>query len=481
MCQKKQEKEMFLDPIALKQIETEEDITPIKNGLQTYLTIYNKTSFPGTGKTWFNMGATSALQVDSNFSFDIAPVYNTKNGVYMGNNRLIGPLSSALNIQFNNTYTICMACKHGNLITADADNEIEIFKLYANSPNNNGMRLYILKDTIQNANNTQTGSLMFQYANLQPMPCVADKQTFMNLSKDLLTYYFIVKDTDNVKVLMMDQHSNVIVQILQFSTSNTDINFSNKEMVINRMVNWNGNMFTLAIYDSALTFDNISRFYVHFNGEYHKNIDPNFSTMIAQYNASLSQLASLTQCPYDKTVCDTCTTVKSWTDVNEIINSSATCKKSISDFCAINTTHSMCKCWDSTSAIYNTDGCKSYRSIFSGYSLNDLSASDLLLVKSKYGLVSSEECPKPTLIQTPIQTPIQTQPSSCQTNQTNQGDEIIKYYKNDPLLTSNSDPTQMPIILGVNQQQPPSPIPQYRADPSTSSGGFSGFLASLFG
>ena len=75
--------------------------------------------------------------------------------------------------------------------------------------------MFIEKGSIHNDNNTQVGSLILQYADHNQYECLVDKEhSYINLDKDVLTFYFIVKDTDNVKVLMMTEGSTNIHLIL---------------------------------------------------------------------------------------------------------------------------------------------------------------------------------------------------------------------------------------------------------------------------
>jgi len=383
-------------------IDSEEDISDIQTRLCIYLTVFNKKSFNDMGKVWYNIAnikqdGTCPDTDNSKFNFDLVPAFNRVSGFYLGNNRIIGPLSNALDIQFHNTYSIALVCKHGNLLVDNKNQEIELLKLYANSPNNNGLSIFIEKGSIHNDNNTQVGALLLQYADHTPYECLVDKDhNFINLDKDVLTFYFIIKDTDNVRVLMMTEGSTTIYLLLKFTITNTDVTFSNKELLINRLLNWNSTIFNLAIYDKALSDESVSNFYSHIMNEYLKNLDPNFNTMLTQYNDSISLIQSLLKCPYNKTVASQCSSVKSWCDVNQIMNAPLQCRKSINDYCANNTANPLCKCWDTSSSLYNTDNCRIYRSIFSGEktaSFEGLTAEDLEYIKNKYGLIWPHECP----------------------------------------------------------------------------------------
>ena len=386
-----------------KVISVEEDISDIKSRLVIYLTVFNQNSFNNIGKYWNNISDIKSdgtcPKTDNNFTFELAPAFNKRTGLYLGNNRIICPYSNAFNIQFHNTYTLLFVCKHGNLLVDNKNNEIEIFKMYANSPNNNGLSLFIRNGSLQNNNNTQTGSLMFQFANNEPLMCKVDNDhTYINFDKDVLTYYYIIKDTDNIRILMMNEKSNKIFQILKFNITNTDITFSNKEAIINRLLNWNGNLFTVGVFDRAISDEYVSVIYTHILNEYIRNIDANYSGVLNSYNDAVTLLKSITKCPFSEPICKTCSTVKNWTDISQIVGSSAQCKKAINDYCANNVTHPLCKCWDTTSASYNGDTCKTYRQLFSGDKkescLDSLTNDDIEFIKNKYGFIYVDECPK---------------------------------------------------------------------------------------
>lgn len=381
----------------LNPVELEEDIESIQSDLMTYLTIFNKQSFNNMGRSWFNI-APQKTDANSIYSFDLAPISSRITGLYLGNNRIIGPLSNNLEIQYHNSYTMVLVCKHGALSTEQSStSDIELLKLYANSPNNNAWSLFIKKGSVTNTNNTQTGALMFQFANQEPIACKIDKDhNFINFEKDVLIYYFIVKDIDNVRIMMMTEKSNRIYQIMKFSVTNTDINFSNKEMIINRLMNWNANIYAFGIYNTAFTDEQVSNFYSHFMEEYLKNIDPNFTRMMGQYNDTIRLLKSLTKCPMDKDSCNKCDDVKNWSDITQVVTAPITCKSAINGFCSINTSVPLCKCWDSTSPNYNSESCKTYRDLLTGEKKNiidQITTSDVDTIKTKYGLINPDQCP----------------------------------------------------------------------------------------
>lgn len=395
--------EHFISENELKPIVLEEDITPIKNSLVVYNTSFNKLSYDEKSNQWINIASSnndkSCEKKNSNmaFSFELPPVYSRKTGFYLGNNRIVGPYSNALGIQYHNTFTMIVACKHGNLLVEDNNREIELFKLYANSPNNNGLTMYIQKNSLKNINNVQMGNLMFQYSSRDPLQCVV-KSTYdmISFEKDILTFYFIIKDTDHIRICMMTEKNNNVEEILRFNVENTDVTFSNKELVINRLKNWNGNIYNFGIYSVALSDDDVTGFYNHLINEYMKYINPNFINMIDQYNETLELLNKYMRCPYDKTVCDACSTITKWHDQSQVVTANLQCRKAINSFCMANMENPLCKCWNTQNPIYNTDSCKFFRGIFDNKNswLDGLSQDEIDYIMGKYKLIRPEDCPK---------------------------------------------------------------------------------------
>lgn len=387
-----------------KPIDLEENIEKINKNLTIYLTTFNKQSFNNMGRSWFNISPRKT-DINSIFSFESAPLFSRTTGLYLGNNRIVGPLSSELGIQYNNTYTIVLCCKHGNLVVDEKTGDIEIFKLYANSPNNNGLTLFIKKGSVRNENNTLTGSLLFQYANFDPVICKIDNNhDLINFDKDVLTFYFIVRDIDNIRILTMNEKSNKIHQILRMPVKNMDVNFSNKEIIINRLSNWNGNILSFALYNSALTDEHVSNFYVHFTEEYLKNIDPNFTRMLGQYNDTINLLHTMSKCPFDESTCKQCEVVQNWTDISAVANAPLSCKSSINTYCSTNPSHNLCKCWDTSSPMFKTDNCKLYRNLFNDQKQNAvemITTDDISSIKTKFGLIHPNQCPA-AITKTPL-------------------------------------------------------------------------------
>jgi hypothetical protein len=388
-----------------KTIENEENLEEVSPGLTFYTTSFNTKSYPAFGKAWINVAPKKGTTKDkekcplelqgTQLDFEITPIYSRKTGFYLGNNRAVGPYSNTLGIQFHKTFTIILVAKHGNL--SEANTELEFLKLYANSPNNNGLSMYVQKNTVVNVNNVQMGKLVFAYGDNAPRQClVAQADTLMHLDKDVLCFYFIVKDVNSVRILYMTERNANITKLLEFNVANEDITFSNKELVINRLLSWNANIFNVAIYERALLDEDVTSFYNHIMNEYMKNNDPSFMKILAQYNNTIEAYQKVQGCPFDDSTCQKCSAVTTWCNGSQVLMSDKTCKEAVSQFCSANPKNASCECWDKTNSQYNSDACKLYRSIFGTKEpfLGSLSLADIEYVKKKYKLLTLEECPK---------------------------------------------------------------------------------------
>lgn len=378
-------------------IKNEEDISSIKDNLVAYLTIFNSDSYTGSGKVWYNI-APNKKPENTQYILSIEPSISDKS-IYLGNNMIFGPLTSDLDIVFHGTFTIVLALKFDDLTVTDQNPEIELLKLYANCSTNNALTLYIDKSTLNTKNDVQTASLLFKYAEDQAVPCLPNNNSdFMNFDKDVLTYFFIVKDVSTITIYKMNENSSSVYStLLTYNITNSSINFSNKEMVINRFSNLNAKIYNFAIYNTALPASLITRYHAHFNNEYLKNKDTSYVNISNKYNEILDAYKKSMSCPYDNTVNATCSTVINWNDMQQIVGSSSQCKESIAKYCSTNTTNTSCKCWDINSSIYKTDACRQYRNLFSTDSnaFDDLTNDNLLYIKKKYNLINPEDCPKP--------------------------------------------------------------------------------------
>lgn len=387
--------ETFVD-MPTDKLNIEEDIADLNPTSTFYTTSFNTGSYDPSksGKTW-----TSLIQptTPKALEFSLNPIFSAQDGFYLGNSEITGPLCNELGIDFSQTYTIMLVCKHGSLVTDSVqDNPVNLVNVYANANTNNGISLSIKKNTLMNNNNVQVGQLELQFGDQAPWPCSVVDGEFMNFDKDVLTFYFIIKDTDHVRVNMMSENSSTIASLHQENVNNdATITFANRELSINSGGRWNGYIYNFGVFNSALSDDEVTKTYNHIMGEYLKRKNSNYINVVSQYNDTIDMVKTITSCPFtSQSVCNSCQSVNKWYDTNQVIGSSDTCKRSINDFCKSNPRNQWCKCWDTQSTSYNTSSCQMYRAIFGGKStlLNSLSETEIEELKKNYDLLTSQQC-----------------------------------------------------------------------------------------
>jgi len=369
--------ESFVD--GSNMLNNEEDISSIQDNLLLYYTVFNTKSYSKGSMYWKSI--VNSRQLGKDLRLASAPIFERAKGVSLGTNQITGPLSSRMNINFNSPYTLAFVFRHGNLQgattsttqppTTTAMNKISMLKMFANSPNNNGIELFIERDTLKTENNVQFGKMMFQYANYEPIRCkLSPSDDFISIVDNTLCFVYIVRSDSAVRVMYSTATDGALREVAKFNIPNNDITFSNKELVINQSQNWNASLYNLAVYGGASTDGAMSTFLTHIKGLYTKVSDPNYGVMMKQYNKTLSKLSSMQRCTMNKSVCRKCRDIKEWNNITQILNAPKECTSAIADYCKSNPSHKMCECWDESSAVYSSKGCITLRGTLS----NDKSA-----------------------------------------------------------------------------------------------------------
>ena len=390
--------ESFQDTIqtytASNKIQIEEEFGDLNNACVLYTTVFNSNSYAANSTSPQIWNCIINPQTFS-LNFSSLPLFSQLDGLFLGNNTLKGPEANQLGINFLSVYTLLIVCKHGDLPDNNA-NDIELLKLYATSDTSpNALTLKIAANSINTVNNVQVGNLQLVYADQPPQSCLVNNtDTSINFDKNVLTFYFIVKESTSFKIKILTEVNSSIVKIFDYQPNNTKINFANNSIRINRLANWNAHMYSFAVFNQNLADDDITQTYNHIMNEYMKFKDPNFPNIISTYNNAVDTLTNITQCPFNSVVCNNCQTVQRWYNVNDVVNSSQQCRMSIDTYCKANKNNSWCSCWDANSVNYNLPNCKLFRSIYSGTEslLDTLTDAELLAIKNKYGLVESNKC-----------------------------------------------------------------------------------------
>lgn len=350
-----------------KKTQLKEDYSPIAQSLVQYFTIYDDSSYKEGKQVWQGIVKNKKQpDCDTRLIFSKTPTFFLQNGISLGDNIVTGPLSNTLGIKFGKPFTICLAFTFGQLTWAD-DGNIELIKTYANTSNNNGFTLYIPRSSINTTGGANFGSLFFQFADNTPLACtLGTKEQKTNFPINTLCFLIIVRTNDKVRILYMNEKEDKINELASLPLSATDATFSNKECNINSQGNWNANLINIAMYDNNLDDIAVLKYYMYVKELYTKYNNPAYLETLAKLQEAQDKADALRACPFPIPVCKSCSTIKDWSNMNDILNAPQLCKKEIGNFCSKNPQHEFCYCWDKSNPKYDSQTCQLMRAMFLG-------------------------------------------------------------------------------------------------------------------
>lgn len=349
-------------------VSANENVKPISVGLTTYVSCFSKESYAGSGKIWYNLGSSAATCKDNDgFYFNVTPSFSRRSGFVMGPaTSIAGPNSYALGINADMAFTVFVMFQPTQPIPTQG--KVCAFKMFANTVNNNAISLWM-------ENGSTVGSLYkcdmyLQVGNGERMPCKMQNDDAVLLTAQKKHLLIIVKNYSGVKVCIVNMDdsvfSNVVVLNTQLSGESTaDLDFSNKDMIINPTSNWPTNLQTFGIYNRAFTETDITTLYSHYR-ELLKLYDPFYVDLMNQ----LKNNDDTKKCPYDAATCAKCGTVTDWSNFATVMAADKSCTSAVNAFCVNNIHHEKCACWDASNPQYNTS-CTSIRGFFDASSSNN--------------------------------------------------------------------------------------------------------------
>ena len=369
-----------------------EDISPISNSLQMYVSTFSGSSYGGYGSTWLDIAKTNG-SVQCTPQGQIATrdvklpdniVYSTEKGIFLGKTSLTGPASVGMGVSENSEFTIFVLCRHG---TINTDN-VNIFKMYANTTSNVGLSLDI---TNIQAAPVQTGTLSVSYAN-QEYPST----NVVHLDKNVLQLYIITKTHSSISIQATSAVDSTLTTLLQVDLQANNVLFSNKNMCINCSNNWNAHIKAFGVYNAALNNTDINTLRNYLFTE-EKKQETLYQQMQQNQTSLTNVISTLKSCQFDAATCGQCADIKDWSNISNVLNATATCKSSIDSYCTAHPTDKACMCWDTTSKNFATNTCQNWRNIFrdtlelpKDYKLDKGTLNSIM---DKYGLVDKNTCP----------------------------------------------------------------------------------------
>ena len=242
------------------------------------------------------------------------------------------------------------------------------------------------------------------------MDPVLVKPTTLNIN---YVYIFMIKKSG--QDLSLTVYPNISVTTAKASTfidgaqiavpPTQDVLLSNKELKINASGNLQAHIYNLAIWNKVISMTSTIDFYNSTKTELQKN-DPTLASLSAYINDLKNQVQRQKSCPYDVATCAACTGITDWTNMSDVIlNAGADCLAKINAYCIANPMDSKCTCWNTSSALSDTPGCKSYKAIFTkdlSCNIDHIDADTLDQIRKKYNMCAETKPVVPVPGVTPV-------------------------------------------------------------------------------
>lgn len=390
-----------------------ESIAKFASGLTIFYTAFTKSSYQRGTKTWINVSPnkqggdqcpppdapSGAASATDSATFSEVPSFSKENGFPCGRNMIRGPMSYKLGISLNNSFTIAFTMRFDPFSKTVPDSNLELFKLFANTTSGlNGLSMYIQND-YSPVNDSGIGSdynvnMFLVFGNRAPVKVTG----LSRLSTSTIFMFVIIKTGLNLTLRVFPRVSEMsadsgmssgFVGVDMQIPSSEDVMLSNKEFTINGQGNLQASIYNFAIWNKSLSSAVLNDWYMNTQIALQSG-NATLTGLAAAYSEMQDQLRNANACPYDDVTCKTCNQVTNWNNVSDLIlNGGPKCMASIDTFCTNNPTHPQCTCWNSSSALSDTEQCKTYKSMYKGaptLSIDNLDSGLLNQIQNKYNL-----------------------------------------------------------------------------------------------
>ena len=242
----------YLTDISLSE-ELQDSDLPIINTLQLYLNYKNKNSLNKNSKTWKDLSSNG-----NDAMFTLIPKVDENNGIVLDKKKLILPsgfhLANSNKIASNNSFTMFLFVKGNNIINK------KLIRSRKNSKLKNGNMLLSESEYEEEDNNS------IDYINLLQIPGNNKNSLLVKVPKN---YGEIVLDLGDKKIQsnlsIMTNQENLFCFNYNGSTFNLFLNgelmltdkvdklyFNNNKILVNPNKDFNGNIYSIAFYNSSL-------------------------------------------------------------------------------------------------------------------------------------------------------------------------------------------------------------------------------------
>jgi len=320
--------------------------------LKVYLSSLSKNSFDGSGVLINNIADTDTSHHTFVLSKQVAFDASGMSGIPLNKTYITGPLSSSLGINGLLSYSIVWYARTKGVDNTNAGN---MFFLYGNT-SDNSRTPYLSVDLIKDSPSTGVNTIKLTHGNIPNTPTNkfpdttfvenATNSTFKAIECSATTtttcspnwhLYVLVKDS-NAVTLYVD-NAAILQMPITDSFTQDDLEFSNKNMYINRGGHWNADLMLWMAYNRAITAADMANIKVHISDQttQQSTMYQNAQAIIQQYQAKeIARSQQAQTCPFVKSdICSVyCDTVNDWTSHSNIMkNSSDQCLRTIYHYC----------------------------------------------------------------------------------------------------------------------------------------------------
>lgn len=260
------------DVFRFKKIEgydsNNEEIDDISANLSSYFSCFSDLSYPGTGRVW-----TDLINNKRHFMFGSEPSFTSSTGFVVNSTPIVGPMSMDLGIMGNSSFSIAFCCNFSDFV-----GDTELFKIFSNSDQYNGLSISIPQTTVRLGNlfainlEIKFGSQVFgatDPSNHSPVILLTPGKVYM---------FVIVKDRSNISLFMfqdLESLSNDTPKIVLLDKAliyeDKDMLFSNRECVINGTSNMNAALYNFGFYNKGLSDTEIVKTLTHMQNHFRRS------------------------------------------------------------------------------------------------------------------------------------------------------------------------------------------------------------------
>lgn len=337
---------------------------------------------------------------------------DVRNGLFLGDNAIVGPLTSDMGIN-SGAFTIFYMCRFDNL---GADADMIAFKLYGNTRDNNA--LTVRYSHVDKSSVIQTCKMSVRIGgDMEYYYCTIDNRDKLPFDKKVTYFFAIVVYHSSIEVHMASSLDPTFQtsRILQKDSLGSVV-LSNKEVEINPSKNWNVYLKAFGGYDLPMKPVDLDKISMHLFLQ-EKNQDKLFYEYKMRTQQLESAIAEAKTCKFDSATCNKCSNVIWDMTPSLMMHADESCLKAINDYCEKRPELQVCSCWNRGSTLYDSVRCVNLRRWATGaitHDIKKLDATTLNEIMKRYKLqnIPPSTTAPPTTTKVPTTTTTTKRPTS---------------------------------------------------------------------